>query len=66
MIKSAIIRARVDPELKAEVHKIFRELGLTTTEAITLFYNQVKAKRGIPFELTVPKQLLIAAPRTNY
>jgi len=63
MSKSAMIRARVEPELKAEVDKIFRELGLTTTEAITLFYNQVKAKRGIPFELTVPNEITLETAR---
>ncbi len=54
MKKSAMIRARVEPELKAEVEKIFRELGLTTTEAITLFYRQVKVRKGIPFEINIP------------
>ncbi|MBD3182932.1 type II toxin-antitoxin system RelB/DinJ family antitoxin [Candidatus Poribacteria bacterium] len=59
MSKSAMIRARMEPELKAQVDRIFQELGLTTTEAITLFYKQVKAKNGIPFELTVPDQMTV-------
>jgi len=56
MRKSAMIRARVEPELKEEVEKIFRELGLTTTEAITLFYHQVKTRKGIPFEIAIPNE----------
>ena len=63
MSKSAMIRARVEPELKAEVDKIFQELGLTTTEAITLFYHQVKARKGIPFELTVPNEVTMETAR---
>ena len=51
-----MIRARVEPELKEEVEKIFKELGLTTTEAITLFYYQVKARKGIPFEIAIPNE----------
>lgn len=63
MSKSAMIRARVEPELKAEVDKIFQELGLTTTEAITLFYYQVKARRGMPFELNIPDDVTMETAR---
>jgi len=54
MRKSAMIRARVEPELKADVEKIFQELGLTATEAITLFYYQVKTRKGMPFDVSIP------------
>ena len=54
MIKSAMIRARVDPTLKKEVERLFEELGLTTTQAITLFYQQVKLNRGLPFPVRIP------------
>jgi len=63
MSKSAMIRARIEPELKAEVDKIFQELGLTATEAITLFYYQVKARKGIPFELNIPNEITIETAR---
>lgn len=56
MAKSAIIRARIEPELKAEVETIFSELGLSITEAITLFYHQVKLAKGLPFEIRIPNQ----------
>ena len=56
MAKSAIIRARIEPELKAEAETIFNELGLSITEAITLFYRQVKLVKGLPFEVRIPNQ----------
>jgi DNA-damage-inducible protein J len=56
MAKSAIIRARIEPELKAEAETIFNELGLSITEAITLFYRQVQLARGLPFEVRIPNQ----------
>lgn len=66
MSKSAMIRARVEPELKTEVEEIFKELGLTTTEAITLFYHQVRTKKSIPFEISVPnKTTLETAEKTD-
>ena len=63
MSKSAMIRARVEPELKAEVEEIFQELGLTTTEAITLFYHQVRTRKGIPFEISLPNETTLKTAR---
>ena len=56
MARDALIRARTEASLKTEVEGIFKELGLTTTEAINLFYNQVRLRRGIPFKLEVPNE----------
>ena len=49
-----MIRARTDPSLKLEIDQILGKLGLTTTEAINLFFHQIKLRRGIPFDLTIP------------
>jgi len=54
MNKSAMIRARVDPNLKDEVESVFEQLGLSATQAITLFYQQVKLNRGLPFDVCIP------------
>lgn len=59
MTKSAMIRARVDPALKQEVEDIFEALGLSATQAITLFYQQVKWARGLPFELRLPNDVTL-------
>jgi DNA-damage-inducible protein J len=56
MAKEAMIRARIEPHLKAEAESIFEELGLSITQAITLFYKQVKLNRGLPFEVRVPNR----------
>ena len=47
MNKSSTIRARIEPDLKNKAEHIFRKLGLTTTQAITLFYKQVDAGRNL-------------------
>lgn len=54
MNKTAIIRARIEPELKKEVEGFLCELGLSTTEAINIFYRQVKMSRGLPFPVVIP------------
>jgi DNA-damage-inducible protein J len=56
MTKSAMIRARVDPKLKEDAENIFESLGLTATQAITLFYQQVKWRRGLPFSVRMPNE----------
>ena len=56
MAKDAIINARVESRLKSKVDHIFEILGLSPTEAITLFYKQVELNQGLPFEVKVPNQ----------
>ena len=45
MAKTEFIRARVEPELKTQAEEIFSKLGLSPTDAITLFYVQVISTR---------------------
>ncbi|NOT58247.1 MAG: type II toxin-antitoxin system RelB/DinJ family antitoxin [Deltaproteobacteria bacterium] len=56
MAKSAMIRARIEPELKEEAESIFSALGLSITEALTLFYRQVKLEKGLPFAVRIPNR----------
>ncbi len=56
MAKSAMIRARTEPGLKAEVDKIFHKLGLSCSEAINLFFAQVTLRKGIPFDVEIPNK----------
>jgi DNA-damage-inducible protein J len=53
MTKSTLITARIDPELKQETEKVFDELGLSMTQAITLFFKQVKMHQGLPFAVSI-------------
>ena len=54
MAKTEMIRARVEPELKHAAEAVLKELGLTPTEAITVFYKQVTLHRGLPFAVELP------------
>ena len=56
MPKTAMIRARTEPSLKKEAENVFKKLGLTSTEAINLFYTQVKLHKGLPFEVKIPNE----------
>lgn len=57
MNRTATIRARVEPSLKSDVEKLLRQLGISTTEAITMFYNQIRLRQGLPFPVEIPNDL---------
>jgi DNA-damage-inducible protein J len=56
MSKTATISARIDPAPKREAESVFHDLGLSASQAITLFYRQVQLRRGLPFEVRVPNE----------
>jgi DNA-damage-inducible protein J len=56
MTKSAMVRARMQPRLKARAEKVFDHLGLSPTQAITLFYRQVELRKGLPFGIRIPNR----------
>ena len=59
--KSATARALIDPKVKKEAESILKELGLSVSNAYELFYRQVIANRGLPFELRVPNEKTMKA-----
>lgn len=63
MAKTEMIRVRMKPELKREAEKIFATLGLSPTEAITLFYKQVALHRGLHFMVKIPNEETLEAIR---
>jgi DNA-damage-inducible protein J len=54
-----LIKAKVEPSLKYEVENIFEKLGLSASEAINLFYHQVKLRKGLPFDVVIPNKTTI-------
>jgi DNA-damage-inducible protein J len=57
MAKTTTIRARTSPELKEEVEGILKKLGLNTTEAINIFFSQIRLRQGLPFEVRIPNKV---------
>jgi hypothetical protein len=54
MAKTAVVKARTEPELKEEVENILHELGLSPTEAVTLFYRLVNLRKGYRLQWLFP------------
>lgn len=58
MAKTSTMHTRIETDLKENVESIFAQLGLTSADAIKLFYRQVELQGGLPFEVKVPHKIL--------
>jgi DNA-damage-inducible protein J len=45
---------RVAPEIKSEADAILGRLGMTTADAVNVFFSQVIMRGGLPFEVKIP------------
>ena len=61
MAKTAMIRARTEPILKQEAERIFHLLGLSPSDAINLFFQQVRLRQGLPFAVKLPNKVTLRA-----
>lgn len=59
--KNATTRALLDPEVKKQAESILKELGLSASKSFDLFYRQVIAQRGLPFEFHIPNEKTMKA-----
>ena len=57
MSKTAMIRSRIEPDIKEHVEMILQRLGLSVTQAISMYYNQILINNGLPFEVKVPNSM---------
>ena len=56
MAKTATLTVRLDPSLKSQTEKLLGEMGLTPSQAVTLFFRQIGYQRGLPFEISLPDE----------
>lgn len=61
MAKTAMTHARITPEIKQKAEQIIKGLGLSISAAHELYYRQIIAHQGIPFDLRVFKPETIQA-----
>ena len=50
------IQTRIDADLKAAAEAIFAQLGISSGEAIRMYYAQVALRGGIPFDVILPSK----------
>jgi DNA-damage-inducible protein J len=61
MSKTAAITVRLDPQVKKQAQVVLDELGLTTTQAVSLFFKQISLNKGLPFAVEIPNEETIQA-----
>ena len=54
MAEAANLCVTIDPELKEQAERVFSFLGISTADAIAMFYRQVVLQHGLPFAGKVP------------
>jgi len=54
--KTAKIYTRLEPDIKKQAQRILNRLGISTTDAIRLYFQQIVDSNGIPFEVSIPNE----------
>lgn len=54
MAKTDYINARVESALKKKAERVLRHVGVKTSDAVTMFLQQVVLYEGLPFEVRRP------------
>lgn len=61
MSKTAVITTRIEPEIKLEAENILAQLGITMSQAMSMYIRQLVWQRGIPFSVKIPNHETVAA-----
>ena len=60
-MKNATVQARIQSDTKVAAEIIIKQLGLNSTQVINALYAQIIMRKGIPFELSIPNEISLAA-----
>jgi DNA-damage-inducible protein J len=56
MAKTAYINTRIDKKLKADTEKVLEQIGVSTSDLMTMTFKQVVIQQGLPFEVRIPNK----------
>lgn len=63
VVMDAIIKSRIDLDLKTDVERILATLGLTVSDAIRPTFKKIAARQGLPFDVKIPNAQTQSAMR---
>jgi DNA-damage-inducible protein J len=61
MAADAVVRARIDGDIKEEAAAIYRAMALTVSDAVRMMLVRTAADRTLPFDPLVPNETTIEA-----
>lgn len=50
----AVIKSRIDADLKTEVEGVLAALGLTVSDVMRMTFAQIAVRKGLPFDVKLP------------
>ncbi len=56
-VKTANVNVRVEQNIKEQAEAILEKLGISASTFINMTYRQVIMRKGIPFDVTISKEL---------
>jgi DNA-damage-inducible protein J len=65
-MKTAVIHARIEPQIKKKAEGVLQNLGITPTEAIRIFYRQISMRGGLPFAVEIPNDCTVQTLEKSY
>ena len=65
MSADAVVRARIDGQVKEEAAAVLADMGLSVSDAIRMMLVRVAAEKSMPFEVRVPNAKMAAAMRAS-
>ncbi|HET7314090.1 type II toxin-antitoxin system RelB/DinJ family antitoxin, partial [Salinisphaera sp.] len=61
MSANAVVRARIDEQIKEEASVVLASMGLTVSDAFRMLLTRVAREKALPFEPLVPNATTIEA-----
>jgi addiction module RelB/DinJ family antitoxin len=59
------VHYRIEKRLVKRAKKICADLGITPTQAVSMFFAQLARNQGLPFRPTTTKEPLVSVERRN-
>ncbi|HGN1707467.1 TPA: type II toxin-antitoxin system RelB/DinJ family antitoxin [Providencia rettgeri] len=59
--KTDIVRARIEPKIRENAEAVLSELGISMSDAIRIFVNQISLRQAFPIELKTPNSITLEA-----
>jgi DNA-damage-inducible protein J len=63
MSANAVVRARIDEQIKEEASVVLAAMGLTVSDALRMMLTRVAREQSLPFDPMVPNATTIKAMR---
>lgn len=61
MAANAVVRARIDEQVKEEAAAVLAAMGLTVSDAFRIMLTRIAREKALPFEPLVPNETTIEA-----